>query len=370
MNTFKSRLLAIFTILLVVMVALPSFAPANTAFAQGDGDSEDPPEVTAVFEGEVLYLGDGYVVLLVASEDSEGGLIVYLDEAELAGLAVGDYVAAEGTLNEDGSVDATVVLPIEPPEDDTDPVAGDFMVIAGEVEQLDGDIIIGGYVIAPAGSFNPSGLEIGDVVILTGFLLNEDTIQATYLMVVEDLDDEDECDEEAEEDCDDEEEDECEVDDGEDGDADNDDGEDGDVDDSCADEEEDDEDENEDDRGVCTNLNPVGETLADEFEVDEDTILEWRCDGYGYGEIARALLLAEEAGEDAADILARRADGEGWGKILKDYDIHPSELAPGRRISNGKGRPDSDDDSSSSKSKDKKKNKKSKSNNGRGNGRD
>lgn len=81
---------------------------------------------------------------------------------------------------------------------------------------------------------------------------------------------------------------------------------------------------------------PVATSLAEAFGLDYNTIGIYACDGYGYGEIARALLIAAEseyAQELPDDILQRREDGEGWGNILKDYDISPSMFAMGRIIS-------------------------------------
>jgi hypothetical protein len=93
--------------------------------------------------------------------------------------------------------------------------------------------------------------------------------------------------------------------------------------------------EDETDETVCDRPNhPVAEALAASFEVDYDTIMGWHCDGYGFGEIARALLLAEYDGTvTAQDLLDLFASGLGWGEIKKQYDVHPSELAPGQAIS-------------------------------------
>ncbi|MGQ9851458.1 MAG: thrombospondin type 3 repeat-containing protein [Aggregatilineaceae bacterium] len=93
--------------------------------------------------------------------------------------------------------------------------------------------------------------------------------------------------------------------------------------------------EDETDEVVCDRPNhPVAEALAASFEVDYDTIMGWHCDGYGFGEIARALLLAEYDGTvTAQELLDLFASGLGWGEIKKQYDVHPSELAPGQTIS-------------------------------------
>lgn len=295
----KTRLLTILSILLIAVMALPVLTPT----AQAEGDD---PIVTMDIEGYVQYIGEDYAVI--------DGYVVYANGAfDPADLTVGDYVMVSAEMNDDGTFTAIglEVDPTAPPQEDPEP--GDTIVVVGPITITDDGIFVGDYEIAPAGAFNPSSLEDGDIVIIVGVLLNEDTVQASSFFLVEDLDedddeDEEECDEEDDEDC------------------------------------EEDEDDEDEDTGACTNLNPVGETLAEAYEVDDEVILDWRCDGYGYGEIARALELAKLSGDDADEILARREDGEGWGNILKDYDIHPSDLAPGRTISNGKNKNKNDDD--------------------------
>jgi len=241
-------------------------------------------------------------------------------------------------LAQDGGED-TVDVPIE---------------IEGFVESITPEaIIIDGYTIAPAGAFVPATLQVGDYVIVTGWLLPDgDTIQVISLTVVtgqdsdsdgvpDDLDncpavynpDQVDTDLDGFGDA-------CDGDDDGDGVLD--------TEDNCplvanpdqADADEDgigdacDTDEDEDET-VCDRPNhPVAEALAASFEVDYDTIMGWHCDGYGFGEIARALLLAEYDGTvTAQELLDLFASGLGWGQIKKQYDVHPSELAPGQTIS-------------------------------------
>lgn len=70
--------------------------------------------------------------------------------------------------------------------------------------------------------------------------------------------------------------------------------------------------------------------------------MDWHCDGFGFGEIARALLLGElgdiEDGDEVIgvtpqEILDMKASGMGWGQIKKQFNVHPSQLAPGQVIS-------------------------------------
>jgi len=51
-----------------------------------------------------------------------------------------------------------------------------------------------------------------------------------------------------------------------------------------------------------------------------------RCDGFGFGDVTRAFLLAEgsEDGSTARDFLDWKAAGEGWGHIIHESDMRSS----------------------------------------------
>lgn len=90
------------------------------------------------------------------------------------------------------------------------------------------------------------------------------------------------------------------------------------------------------------NTHPVAARLADAFGVPYAEIMEWHCKGFGFGEIARAYLLAEKGeGLTVTAIFAMRSAGQGWGSIVKDSGVAPSELAPGKAVK-GQGKPDKD----------------------------
>jgi hypothetical protein len=72
-------------------------------------------------------------------------------------------------------------------------------------------------------------------------------------------------------------------------------------------------------------------TYAENFDISYDVIIGWHCDGFGMGEIGRALLLAEEAGD--AEAILMQARESGWGKIIKEYEGSPADLASGKVIS-------------------------------------
>lgn len=79
---------------------------------------------------------------------------------------------------------------------------------------------------------------------------------------------------------------------------------------------------------------PVGHALADGLGVEYEVIMEWADAQIGFGEIARAYLIANYAGIEVEEVFAQRIDlGMGWGAIMKQYDVTPSEFAPGRLIS-------------------------------------
>ncbi len=336
----RKSLFTLMTVIMVVLLALPTLVPNQTVSAQEDGD---PIEVE--LEGVVQYVGEGFIVV--------DGIVVYANDIfDVTSVNVTDTVAITGELQEDGTVLATAYALVEAGEGPTDPEPGDSVVVVGYVESLDPDIIIEGYVVAPASAFNPSTLEEGDLVILEGLLLNDgETIQATSLalLVETDAEDEDEC-----------------LDDGEDEDGEDSgdvvtdgDGE-GDEDDPCADEE--DEEDDEENTGVCENVDhPVTLRYAEAYGISAEQITEWRCDGFGFGQIGKVLALAEVVGVDPQEIFDRIAGGEGWGNILKDYDVKPGDLAPGKGLNKDKERGNSGNAGNNGNG-----NKPDKSNNGKG----
>jgi hypothetical protein len=115
---------------------------------------------------------------------------------------------------------------------------------------------------------------------------------------------------------------------------------------------------------------PVATRLADAFEVPYDEIMGWHCQGFGFGEIARAYLLAQHAkdGKTAAEYLALKKSGQGWGQIMKDAGVSHKDLAPGSVIRGKDKKNNSNDAKDKGNNKDKDKNKNKNKNNGNGNG--
>ncbi|MCC7447350.1 MAG: hypothetical protein IT324_08045 [Anaerolineae bacterium] len=80
---------------------------------------------------------------------------------------------------------------------------------------------------------------------------------------------------------------------------------------------------------------PVATRLAAAFQVSVDEINGWHCQGFGFGEIARAYMLAGLSGQNGQpavtvnEIFAARKAGQGWGNIVKAVGVDPNRLAPG-----------------------------------------
>jgi hypothetical protein len=89
------------------------------------------------------------------------------------------------------------------------------------------------------------------------------------------------------------------------------------------------------------NTHPVASRMADEFGVSYDEIMGWHCKGFGFGEIAKAYLLAKKTGKAPGDYFAMRTSGKGWGNIFKEEQVKPKDLAPGAVIRGKKNKGDS-----------------------------
>ncbi|MCI0712423.1 MAG: hypothetical protein L0154_19870 [Chloroflexi bacterium] len=223
-------------------------------------------------------------------------------------------------------------------QEETEIVEDDFsdlqIEISGPIsfEDLDGDgeedITVGGVIVAPSGTFNPSDYEEGDEIILIGIMLNDDTFKAQELgepdpeatpEVTPETTPETtpeatpETTPEATPETTPE-----------------------------ATPEATPETTPEPEEGCVPSTHPVANALADEFEVDVQEIIDLHCDGNGFGNIARAYLLARASNGVVipADLLAMHG-GKAWKDLLEEYGLHPSDLAPGHVL--GRGRKHQDD---------------------------
>ena len=85
---------------------------------------------------------------------------------------------------------------------------------------------------------------------------------------------------------------------------------------------------------------PVGDKLAERYEVGYDEIMGWFCDGgYGFGEIDLAYRISLAAGVTPTAVFDQRATGEGWGNIIKDFglDKKPDKPPKPPKPDNGNG---------------------------------
>lgn len=196
------------------------------------------------------------------------------------------------------------------------PKPGSTVVAVGPVVLTDDEIVVGGYIIAPAGAFRASILDTGDVVMITGVLLpDEITIQADTIEFFVDADVSNEDREQGT-------------------------GHGSDQGNGRANSEHGAADEVGDDTAAadCNREDhPLGQRLAEVFGVTYAEIMDWRCQTFGFGEIMRAYTLAALTGEPAAAYFALRSNGVGWGVIMNEAgldgeDVPVPVVIPGRPI--------------------------------------
>ena len=207
-----------------------------------------------------------------------------------------------------------VVVPVIADEHEEDPLEDEpVFVVCGEVEIVGDDVVVKGVVILLAAGDDTSLFVEENIVAVYGTLSEDETsLDPEQTVALDDISE-----------CDGLEEDEdvvfCDVSTGDEG-----------ILDEPVEGEDDENDE------ACETPHPIAVILADEFEVDLATIHEWHEDGYGFGEIARILLIVDvldDEDSDADTIIEMREDGAGWGEIIRDLELNPRDLAPGRVIS-------------------------------------
>jgi hypothetical protein len=83
-------------------------------------------------------------------------------------------------------------------------------------------------------------------------------------------------------------------------------------------------DEKENRGGVdCTSADPhpKATSLAAEYGVTYEEIMEWFCQGYGFGEIKLAYSISLQAELGVEDVFDMRAGGMGWGEIMQEFNL-------------------------------------------------
>jgi hypothetical protein len=96
-------------------------------------------------------------------------------------------------------------------------------------------------------------------------------------------------------------------------------------------------DEQDDRNGVCANdrIHPHGQQLANQVGAEYEVIMDWFCQGYGFGEIKLAYAISQKAQVDVETVFELRASGMGWGQVMAAYDLNGSDLKD-----KDKGKPD------------------------------
>ncbi len=183
-------------------------------------------------------------------------------------------------------------------------------IVTGAVSFVDGDIYVAGVKIAPANAFNPSILQEGGLVIITGVLLPDGTLQAITLEFFDEEDPEVTPEPTPEPTAE-------------------------------PTPELTPEPTAEPTLPPATGCyrpdHPIALSIAATFGVSYDEVMGYHCSGMGFGNIVRAYTLAQasEGEVTAAELLERHKSGEGWGNIRRDSDVPPFKLAPGQVLKRG-----------------------------------
>jgi hypothetical protein len=77
-----------------------------------------------------------------------------------------------------------------------------------------------------------------------------------------------------------------------------------------------------------TVTHPQGTRLAERYDVPYDEIMEWFCNGFGFGEVNRAYSLSQKKSMSVEEVFALREDGLGWGQIKKQLGVKPGGGPP------------------------------------------
>lgn len=206
----------------------------------------------------------------------------------------------------------------------------------------DGTLMVGEYVIAPAGAFLPSDLEDGMFVLMTGLLLPDGlTVQALTLEVVETPEFEATAEGPGDEQ------------DSENGNGQNPGNRNGNrngnssnqgngnghrgngnaINSSQGSDNQDEADvEGAEERGFyCSEQterqHPAAERLAQEAGVAYNEVMGYFCDdSRGFGEIMIVYRLSSATGQSVENLLALRDAGAGWGQLMQDLGVHPGDV--------------------------------------------
>ena len=73
--------------------------------------------------------------------------------------------------------------------------------------------------------------------------------------------------------------------------------------------------------GTKSTNHPVGDKLANQTGAPYEDIIDWFCQGYGFGNIKLAYGIAAAADVDVSEVFDLFAGGMGWGEISQYYDL-------------------------------------------------
>ena len=79
------------------------------------------------------------------------------------------------------------------------------------------------------------------------------------------------------------------------------------------------------DVGKQDKAHPLVAKISGRFDVPEEGLMDYFCDGYGMGAIMLAIKTSKLDGGDPGVLLGERALGKGWGQIWKDTGLIGSE---------------------------------------------
>ena len=104
---------------------------------------------------------------------------------------------------------------------------------------------------------------------------------------------------------------------------------------------EDGEEQEAEDAGRCdfSTIHPKGQSLAADYGVTYEEIMDWFCQGYGFGEIKLAYNIAREKEIGVPEVFALRAGGMGWGEVMQEYELKGNPNKDKEEKEKGGGKP-------------------------------
>jgi len=252
----------------------------DSVLVQGNLDEDD-----GVIEADTISLVGEYVALAgevvgidgetltILTVEGETFVVIVPDGFDISTIQLGDLVLVKGFVVENGLIKADSIV-----------LVNEVIVITGEVVAIDGETLTvhttegETFLVIVPDDFDISTLQVGDLVLVKGIVVEEGVIEA-YSITLLGEDDED--------------------DGGKAGNS-----------AYCA-------------EGKKDNPHPMALKLSERYGVTVEWVMGYFCDGYGMGAIMLALKTGEIEGFDIDPdaLLAARAEGQGWGQIWKELGL-------------------------------------------------